>query len=144
KAAPTGHVVTGTPGAGALDQPMVQGAAHLFRAQLVGGAMGERRSARHSSARGCLGLGGQPFALHVVDHLGTSRGPRGSLAKRGGTDGGAHGRHRYGATLATGSAWPRTRRAAQSEALTPSGRGMTQRRLRKGGGGMGKNCRAAA
>jgi hypothetical protein len=84
QAEPAGHLVTGTPGAVAVDQHMVQGAAHLFGAQLVGGALGERRSARDSSDRGGLGLWGQPFELPVVDHLGTSRGHSGSLAKQGG------------------------------------------------------------
>ena len=43
KAEPTGHLVTGTPGAVAVDQQMVQVAANLFGTQLVGGAMVERR-----------------------------------------------------------------------------------------------------
>jgi hypothetical protein len=55
----------------AVNQQMVQVAANLVGVQLVGGAMGERRSARHSSDVGSLGLGGQPFELHLVDHLGT-------------------------------------------------------------------------
>ena len=71
KSEPTGHLVAGTPGAVAVDQPMVQGEAQLFGAQWVGRAMGERRQARHSGDRGCLGLWGQPFELPVVDHLGT-------------------------------------------------------------------------
>jgi hypothetical protein len=71
KAEPTGHLVTGTPGAVAVDQPMGQVAAHLVGAQWVGGAMVERGQARDSGDIGGLGLWGQPFELHLGDHLGT-------------------------------------------------------------------------
>jgi hypothetical protein len=94
KAEPTGSVVTGTPGAVAVDEHMGPVAAHLGGAQLVGGAMGERREACPSSDRGGLGLGGQPVKVHLGDHLGTSRGHSGSFASQAGTAGGAHGRHR--------------------------------------------------
>ncbi len=59
-------------------------------------------------------------------------------------DGGPHGRHLHGATVYTGYEWPRTMSEAKSEAFTPSGRDTTERSPRKGGGGMGENCRAAA
>jgi hypothetical protein len=140
KAEPTGHLVTGTPGAVAVDQHIVQGAAHLVGAQLVRRAMGERRQACHSGDRGGLGLGGEPFEWHLVDHLGTSRGHSGSLPWKGETDGGTHPGHLHGATVYTGYEGPSTLSATKSEALTPSGRGMTERRPRKGGGGMGKTA----
>ena len=55
----------------AVDQHMVQIVAHLLGTQLVGGAMVERRQARDSGDIGGLGLWGQPFELHLVNHLGT-------------------------------------------------------------------------
>ena len=85
KAPATGHLVPGTPGAVAVNQQMGQGAANLVGAQVVGGALGARRSARHSSDRGSLGRGGQPFALPLGDPLGTSRGHSRSFAACGGS-----------------------------------------------------------
>jgi hypothetical protein len=69
----TGHLVTGTPRQVPFDEQMVEGRADLLRAQLVGGAPGERCESCDRRDRGVLGLGRQALQVPLVDHCGASR-----------------------------------------------------------------------